>query len=76
MQLSQAASLHEEFPSVTLVPFWKEVAAPVVSAIRHPKGTKGMLSPARNRDALSTFLPLDRPQVIVAVTVVDLLCPG
>lgn len=40
----------------------------------HPKGTKGMLSPARNRDALSTFLPLDRPQVIVAVTVVDLLC--
>lgn len=42
----------------------------------HPKGAKGMLSLARKRDALSTFLPLDRPQVIVAVTVVDLLSPG
>lgn len=66
----------KSFPVLPWSPSGKKWLPPWSLLFVHPKGTKGILSPARNRDALSTFLPLDRPQVIVAVTVVDLLCPG
>lgn len=54
----------------------KKMAAPLASAILLPQVEKGMLSLAGNRDVLSTFLPLYRPEVAVMMFVVVLLCPG